>query len=122
MILLTLLSVFSNISSPVLARNDDAGTATTFIDEERSIAIGRFAEKFVVEGNKKNLLIYSQRNRNAGYNLRPASNEYGQYGAAEKYNGAPFTNMLAYDCASFVATMYNLTLKMQLTSRKKFYI
>lgn len=84
---------------------------------EQQAAVALYTQKFVKEGNERKILLYSQnrKDRIKGYNLEVTSNEYGQFDGKQN-NGAPFTDMLVYDSASFVATMYHMTLGMELSA------
>ncbi len=70
--------------------------------------IANFARSYVNEGNKKDLLRYSQDNRMKGYNNRLSS-----HSGADSVN-ASFTNKLAFDCSSFVAFVYKKTCDIEL--------
>lgn len=64
-----------------------------------------YARKFVEEGNDRDLLVYSQNygQKAKGRKLELSSGYQESYGGEL---GSYFENKLAYDCGSFVATMY----------------
>lgn len=90
-----------------------------WLEEEQQKAVALYTQKFIKEGNEKGLLIFTQNryDRIKGYNFEITSNEYGQFDGRQN-NGAPFSNMLAYDSASFIATMYKRTLYMELAANQ----
>ncbi len=70
---------------------------------EQQQTVANFAIGYVTNGNNNNLLVYSQDNRNKGYN-----NTFSSHSGADEVN-ASFENKLAFDCSSFVAFVYKET-------------
>lgn len=81
----------SGITGTVAAKNTAQGK------------IANFARSYINEGNKKDLLRYSQDNRMKGY-----YNELSSHSGSDSIN-ASFKDKLAFDCSSFVAFVYKQT-------------
>jgi len=70
---------------------------------EQRQKVANFAKAFVIKGNEKDLLRYSQDNRWYGYR-----NQLSSHSSSNNLNSS-FTNKLAFDCSSFAAFVYDQT-------------